>query len=303
MVATGHNDKNKSFAKVLFAGGTSGAIEATIVYPTEFVKTQLQLQSKSTPRFKGPLDCVAVTLRENGPLGLYRGLSTLIIGSVMKTGVRFTAFEQFSSLLMDKQTGKLSPTDTFFAGFGAGMCEAIFPVTPVETIKTKLIHDQNRPVDQRQYRGLIHGVSTIVKNEGVGGIYKGLVPTMLKQGTNQATRFLVFKKLKDWFQGGNPAASFGPLHSLLCGGIAGAISVFVNNPVDVIKTKMQGLEASNYKNSFDCARVTLVNQGPLFFYKGVTPRLVRVTGDAAITFTVYEQLCKLYDALVEMRKR
>lgn len=33
--------------KAVLAGGTAGAIEAVIMFPTEFVKTQLQLQSKT----------------------------------------------------------------------------------------------------------------------------------------------------------------------------------------------------------------------------------------------------------------
>ena len=46
------------------------------------------------------------------------------------------------------------------------------------------------------------------------------------------------------------------------GGFAGACSVFGNTPLDVIKTRMQGLEASKYKNTFDCAKSILVNEGP-----------------------------------------
>lgn len=36
------------------------------------------------------------------------------------------------------------------------------------------------------------------------------------------------------------------------GAIAGAASVFGNTPIDVVKTRMQGLEASKYKNTLDC---------------------------------------------------
>ena len=114
----------------------------------------------------------------------------------------------------------------------AGVCEATFAVTPMETIKTKFIHDQNFPVEQRKYRGFVHGlvakkpifdffllgVSTMIKTEGLGGIYKGLFPTILKQGTNQGSRFLVFRELKDWYQGGDPKAPFGVVPSALCGG-------------------------------------------------------------------------------------
>ena len=61
-----------------------------ITFPTEYVKTQLQLDEKSAkPRFKGPLNCVSVTVKEHGVRGLYRGLSSLLYGSIPKASVRY----------------------------------------------------------------------------------------------------------------------------------------------------------------------------------------------------------------------
>jgi solute carrier family 25 citrate transporter 1 len=54
----------------------------------------------------------------------------------------------------------------------------------MDTIKTKLVHDQfTRTPETRKYHGFIHGVKTIVAEEGIGGVYKGLTATILKQGT------------------------------------------------------------------------------------------------------------------------
>jgi hypothetical protein len=78
------------------------------------------------------------------------------------------------------------------AGLGAGMMEAIFAVTPSETIKcvilmlcehldrcqfrTKLIDDAKRP--NPRYKGLVHGTACIVREEGLSGIYRGLFPVV-----------------------------------------------------------------------------------------------------------------------------
>lgn len=120
---------------------------------------------------------------------------------------------------------------------------------------------------------------------------------MLKQSTNQATRFLVFGELKKFYQGGDPSVPLPVWGSVVFGGLAGAASVFVNNPIDVVKTKMQGLEAAQYRNSLHCAKEILMKQGPLFFYSGAVPRLTRVCGDTAIVFTVYERLVNFYTDL------
>ena len=74
---------------ITFAGGIAGGLEIMITFPTEYVKTQLQLDERSAkPRFKGPLHCVSLTVKEHGVLGLYRGLSSLLYGSIPKASVR-----------------------------------------------------------------------------------------------------------------------------------------------------------------------------------------------------------------------
>lgn len=96
-------------------GGLAGGIEICITFPTEYVKTQLQLDERANPpRYRGigkeglpgaargtlrgggakvltahPVgDCVRQTVRSHGVLGLYRGLSSLLYGSIPKAAVR-----------------------------------------------------------------------------------------------------------------------------------------------------------------------------------------------------------------------
>lgn len=75
---------------VLYSGAITGGLEICITFPTEYVKTQLQLDEKLgvQKRYKGPIDCVRVTVRDYGIRGLYRGLSVLLYGSVPKSAVR-----------------------------------------------------------------------------------------------------------------------------------------------------------------------------------------------------------------------
>lgn len=115
-------------------------------------------------------------------------------------------------------------------------------------------------------------------------MYKGVVPTVLKQSTNQGVRFVVFedtsKRLENYIK-------WKILVDLLSGGFAGFCSTMFNNPIDVIKTNMQSLEAAKYGGFVGCAKYILANEGPMGFYKGVKPRLARVILDVALTFTIY----------------
>lgn len=55
---------------------------------------------------------------------------------------------------------------------GAGVMEAVLVTTPQETIKVKLIDDAFNSKSPR-YKGFFHGISTIVKEDGLLACYKG----------------------------------------------------------------------------------------------------------------------------------
>eukprot|EP00744_Colponema_vietnamica_P002336 GILI01003685.1.p1 GENE.GILI01003685.1~~GILI01003685.1.p1 ORF type:complete len:333 (+),score=91.82 GILI01003685.1:244-1242(+) len=282
--------KKRHPLKGLLAGGLVGAIEISITYPTEYVKTQMQLYESAGAL--GPVQCAKLTIKQHGVLGLYKGLSSLLYFSVPKVGTRFYAYEQLKSLLADKD-GKLTTSSQLLAGMGAGTAEAVLVVTPMETIKVRLIHDQLSA--KPKYRGFVHGVTSIFKEHGFNGVYKGLGPTIAKQGSNQAIRFFVYDKVKGFLESFHPGKAANPLETALSGVVAGAASVIGNTPIDVIKTRMQGLHASKYKGSFDCARQILKHEGVKGFYKGTMARMGRVCADAAIVFTLYEQVMNLLD--------
>lgn len=205
---------------------------------------------------------------------------------------RFGAFETFKTRMMD-HNGQLSTAGKLLAGLGAGVCEAILAVTPMETVKVKFINDQRSA--NPQFRGFFHGVSTIIKQEGFMGVYKGLTATIIKQGSNQAIRFYVMETMKDMYKGDDPKKPVPKLLVGVFGAVAGAASVFGNTPIDVVKTRMQGLEASKYKNTADCAMKIWKNEGPAAFYKGTVPRLGRVCLDVAITFMIYDSFMDLFN--------
>lgn len=287
----GDGAKKQHPGKSIFSGAISGGVEICLTYPTEYVKTQMQLYEKMGKM--GPLQVAKQTMASKGVAGLYRGLSSLLYFSIPKSAVRFAAFEQARNLLQDPQTGKMTATKNFAAGLAAGVCEAVAVVTPMETIKVKLIHDQLS--EQPKYKGFFHGVSTIANQNGISGCYKGLGPTIIKQGSNQAIRFMVYYDLKRIMLGDDPKAQFSTVQSLFAGVLAGAASVFGNTPIDVVKTRMQGLESHKYKNALDCAFKIWKHEGVKGFYKGTVPRLGRVCLDVAIVMTLYDKILQALD--------
>lgn len=281
--------------KGILAGGLTGAIEICITFPTEYVKTHLQLDEKGERRqYDGIVDCVKKTVTKHGFFGLYRGLSVLLYGAIPKSAVRFGSFE-FNKEHMVLPSGMLSPGGRFLCGLGAGVNEAILIVTPMETIKVSFINDRRLP--KPRYRGFFHGVATIIREQGFHGIYKGVTATILKQGSNQAIRFFVMETCKDTYRHGDTTKNVPKIIVGIFGAMAGAASVFGNTPFDVLKTRMQGLESSMYRNTWDCVVKTWKNEGPKAFYKGTVPRLCRVCLDVAITFMIYDSFMDVFNKI------
>ncbi|XP_050519941.1 tricarboxylate transport protein B, mitochondrial [Daktulosphaira vitifoliae] len=283
---------NKGF-KGIVAGGITGGIEICITYPTEYVKTQLQLDEKAgAKKYNGIGDCIKKTIKGHGVFGLYRGLSVLLYGSIPKSAVRFGAFEALSTRI-NSSGGELTATQRILCGLGAGISEAIFAVTPMETVKVKFINDQR--LEKPRFKGFFHGTSIIIREQGISGVYQGLMPTILKQGTNQAIRFYVMGALKNLYKGDDPNKPVPKLLVGVFGMVAGAASVYGNTPLDVVKTRMQGLEAKKYKSTLDCMVKIWKNEGPTAFYKGTVPRLSRVCLDVGITFMIYDSFMDLFN--------
>lgn len=280
-----HGDtKGQHPLKSIISGGITGGIEISITYPTEFLKTKMQLYKEYSQ--KGLAYTVKDTYAKDGIRGFYRGLPVLLFFSIPKTGVRFGANQALkNNVFTDYKTNRLS---NFLAGVGAGITEAIFVVTPQETLKTKLIHDRFQP--NPQYKGLFDGVNKIYAAQGFNGVYRGLVPTIIRQGSNQGVRFFVYEEVKRILSTNMGVAPTHTGVTFISGAIAGAASVFANTPVDVVKTQMQGLEAKKYKNGLDCFVQTFKNEGIRGLYKGTVPRLGRVVLDVALTFTLYEKI-------------
>ena len=83
-----------------------------------------------------------------------------------------------------------------------------------------------------------------VKAEGIAGIYRGLFATVAKSASNQALRFVIFGEYKRLVWGSRPAHEMPPYVALGGGMVAGALGSVITMPFDVLKTKMQGLNAN-----------------------------------------------------------
>lgn len=114
--------------------------------------------------------------------------------------------------------------------------------------------------------------------------------TIIRQGTNQAANFTVYqflkKKVQDWQPDLGETLPF--YHTMAIGFVSGACGPLFNAPVDTIKTRIQ--KNPSTENGFvrvmKISKNIVQNEGYKAFYRGLTPRVLRVAPGQSITFMV-----------------
>ncbi|KAG7046637.1 mitochondrial tricarboxylate transporter [Colletotrichum scovillei] len=312
----------------IVAGGVAGVSETLVTYPAEYVKTRRQLHFKSTTNAttsnpNPPPSSLAIirdTIRTTGVRGIYFGVQALAASNAAKSGIRFLAFETTRSKL-DAVSGSESPASgpgkkpraawiNVVSGLSAGVAESIAVVTPGEAVKTKMIHaaatssSSSSAGSRFASRGLVSAVRTLLREEGIRGLWSGLTPVLCKQGTNSAVRFTTFAMLQERVAARWPQLEGGVGSSLVLGGVSGVFTVYASMPIDNIKTRMQSVQSAEarYTGMVDCAARILKSDGGFAFWRGTSPRLVRLTLSSGITFTVYDQVVRLMKSAQADRK-
>lgn len=290
-----------SAATNLIAGGGAGMMEALVCHPLDTIKVRMQLSRRArvpgAPK-RGFVRTGVEIVKKETPLGLYKGLGAVMTGIVPKMATRFTSFEMYKQALADTNTGVVSARGTFLAGLAAGVTEAVVVVTPMEVIKIRLQaqhHSMADPLDVPKYRNAAHALYTVVKEEGVSALYRGVSLTALRQGTNQAVNFTAYSYFKETLKSLQPQFADTNLPSwqtTFIGLVSGAMGPLSNAPIDTIKTRLQRSPAEPGTSAWK--RITVIagemfkQEGVHAFYKGIVPRIMRVAPGQAVTFTVYE---------------
>jgi solute carrier family 25 citrate transporter 1 len=115
----------------------------------------------------------------------------------------------------------------------------------MEVVKIRLqgqYHSMADPLDIPKYRNAAHALFTVLREEGVGALWRGVSLTALRQGSNQAVNFTAYTEFKEILQKWQPEYESSPLPSYqttLIGLVSGAMGPLSNAPIDTIKTRLQ----------------------------------------------------------------
>ncbi|KAJ2172693.1 mitochondrial aspartate-glutamate transporter agc1, partial [Coemansia sp. RSA 551] len=115
-------------------GAVAGGIGAAVVYPIDLVKTRMQNQRAAVVGemlYKNSIDCFRKVIRNEGILGLYRGLGPQLVGVAPEKAIKLTVNDFVRSRFTNKQTGEIAVAGEMLAGAMAGASQVVF-TNPLE---------------------------------------------------------------------------------------------------------------------------------------------------------------------------
>ena len=138
---------------------------------------------------------------------------------------------------------KASTRQDLVSGTTAGIITTIC-LHPLDLIKTRFqVHEGNIGRGHRtaKYRSTWHGIRTVAYNEGIGALYQGITPAVVGSGGAWGLYFSCMSRIRTTTSLYLMAASSTTTKLLnLCSSTeAGVTTVFLTNPIWLVKTRMQ----------------------------------------------------------------
>lgn len=179
----------------------------------------------------------------------------------------------------------------FLFGGTAGMGATLF-VQPLDLVKNRM---QLSGVGgaKKQYKNTFHALTTILKAEGVSGIYTGLSAGLLRQATYTTTRLGVYTTLFESVSKDGKAPSFATKAAI--GVCAGGIGAFVGTPAEISLIRMTAdgrlpvAERRGYTNVFNALGRITSEEGVLTLWRGCGPTVARAMVVNAAQLSTYSQ--------------
>ena len=146
--------------------------------------------SSPAEHYAGTWDCVVRVCRTEGWTSLYTGLTSALVGVGVSSAVYFFWYHLFRAhLLRLRGRTSLAALDNLLIASVAGALN-ILCTLPIWVVNTRMTLAQR----SNRYATIASTFRTIVQEEGVQGLYKGLLPSLILV-SNPAIQFLAYEQL------------------------------------------------------------------------------------------------------------
>ncbi|KAK5604698.1 hypothetical protein CRENBAI_012906 [Crenichthys baileyi] len=188
------------------------------------------------------------------------------------------------------QTAAPTPEEAALSGSAAGMVTRVL-ISPFDVIKIRFQLQIERVSSQRpegKYWGIFQAARSIYSEEGLSAFWKGHIPAQLLSICYGAVQFVSFEFLTKVVHKSTPYDSRTSGVHFFCGGLAACSATVACQPLDTLRTRFaaQG-EPKVYRNLRYAVSTMWRFEGPMTFYRGLSPTLVAVFPYAGLQFFFY----------------
>ncbi|QSZ37140.1 hypothetical protein DSL72_009234 [Monilinia vaccinii-corymbosi] len=193
----------------------------------------------------------------------------------------------------------MSTTLGAFVAGGIAACGAVTATHPFETVKIRMQLQgelQEKGLQPRLYKGPIHGVTTILRNEGLGGIYRGIGAAYIYQMILNGCRLGFYEPIRDTLTGAlfddSKTQSLGI--NIFSGATSGILGAAAGSPFFLVKTRLQSFSPHapvgtqhGYRNAADGMRKIYKAEGVNGLYRGVGAAMIRTGFGSSVQLPTY----------------
>ncbi|RCH79844.1 hypothetical protein CU097_001938, partial [Rhizopus azygosporus] len=259
---------NSSIEKMLSAA-TGAIITMSFMTPLDVIKTRLQESSKNgINEYKGTLDGLVKIFRNEGLFALWRGLVPGLIMALPATAIYYVGYDHMRDYARLKFRDNL--VDTYSPLWAGGVARTIsgLVVSPLELFRTRMQSTEG----SQGFSAVWRGVQEMVHREGPRALWRGLLPTMLRDVPFSAIYWMGYEEMKH-----SPSlANLSHFQaSFIAGASSGMIAAVVTTPFDVVKTQRQVTAYAAEARLTHIIRKIAIRDGIAGFFRGSVPRVVK----------------------------
>ncbi|KAF5377106.1 hypothetical protein D9757_008760 [Collybiopsis confluens] len=281
----------QDFAIDFMMGGVSAAVSKTAAAPIERIKLLIQNQDEmikqgrlSAP-YKGIGDAFKRTMADEGALALWRGNTANVIRYFPTQALNFAFKDYFKSLFGFKKNEGYWKwfAGNIASGAGAGASSLLF-VYSLDYARTRLANDAKsaKKGGERQFNGLVDVYRKTIASDGVAGLYRGFVPSVVGIIVYRGLYFGLYDSLK-------PVVLVGPLQgsflaAFALGWVVTNAAGLASYPLDTIRRRMMMTSgtAVKYSSMFDAGRQIVAKEGTRSLFKGAGANILRAVAGAGV---------------------
>jgi solute carrier family 25 folate transporter 32 len=262
----------------------AGAGSTLLLHPLDLIKVRFQLDSSkgAKPVFHTFRELIRIG-QAYRLSGLYQGFSANWSAGMAAWGLYFYLYDHFKDWSRREIT---SGSAAFFLASGMAGSATMVIVNPLFVAKTRMC---SQPFDQpKMYKTLPGTLKTIVQQEGVTGLYRGLLPGLFGV-SHGAVQFTFYENLK--LLSRRYGFSDSNLTYILSSSASKILAAVTTYPYQVVRSRVQ--LPLVYGTSVSGVIVdTWKREGFRGFYRGLVPSTFRVLPGTALTFLIYENTIK-----------